>query len=268
MLSRNAIALCLVWLTPGLAGAQEPINANDLAKLVAERAANEGRVGTMHFRLENSSSRVREREALMIHSEKDDTERIAIYFTEPAMIEDTAFLSFNHAAAEDENWLYLPATDRVRRLPASDRGDYFLGTDLTYGDIKDNFKFGLDDWDFAIEAHDAENGSLPILTGQARTPEIGAEMGYGSFRAGIDLETAFPVWIDYTDTDGEPLKRVEVLEIEIIGGVHTALAFTATNQQTGHSTAVSFTGMHHVPQLDQSIFDPETLAYGIPDVDG
>ncbi|MEO0818048.1 MAG: outer membrane lipoprotein-sorting protein [Pseudomonadota bacterium] len=252
----------------GLAHADTSADAMALATLVVERPANEGRAGTMHFQLTNSAGRVREREALMVHSETDGTERIAIFFSAPAMIEETAFLSFNHEMREDENWLYLPATERVRRLPVSDRGDYFLGTDLTYGDIKDNFKFGLEDWSFNLDGEVVMDGKAhPVLTGMAKTPEIGIEMGYAAFRAHIDTETAFPVWIEYTDTDGDLLKRVEVLDIKPIGGAQTALHFRAENLQTGHQTDIQFEGMRHVPGIDESIFDPDAMAYGIPDVE-
>ena len=265
----RALLLVSAFSMTGPSHAKEaPSDALALATFVANREANEGRVGTMHFQLTNSSNRVREREALMLHSDIGVTERIAIYFTEPTVIEETAFLSFNHSSREDENWLYLPATERVRRLPTGDRGDYFLGTDLTYGDIKDNFKFGLDDWHFELGESAEHNGALiPILKGTARTPEIGIEMGYASFQAKIDQASGFPVWIEYTDTDGKPLKRIEILEIQPVGDAPTAIHFTAENLQTGHHTEVRFSDMRHVPDLDDSVFDPEVLAYGVPDVD-
>ncbi len=251
----------------------EVLDARAIAQLVADRPANEGRVGTMHFRLVNNANRERTREALMVHSDKNDIERIAIFFTQPSIIEETAFLSLNYDEDEDDNWLYLPATERVRRLPASDRGDYFLGTDLTYGDIKDNFKFNMSDWDFALgdtgddESEQADNSHVRLLVGTAKSPEISTELGYASFKAKIDVTTAFPVWIEYTDVDGETLKIVEVLDIGLIGGAQTALHFTAKNLQTGHKTDVHFTGMRHVPNLDETIFEPDTLAYGVPDLD-
>lgn len=268
---RNALLLpsLLMLAAPAVADtAESPADALAVARLVAERPANEGRVATMHFVLTGSSDRTREREALMIHSEIEGTERIAIFFTAPAMIEETAFLSFNHEAREDENWLYLPATERVRRLPASDLADYFLGTDLTYGDIKDNFKFGLDDWNFQLDGEESEgDNTYTVLTGTVRTPAIGSELGYSSFRARIDTQSAFPVWIEYTDVDGELLKRVEVHDIALIGNAQTAMHFTAENLQTGHHTDVRFSGMRHVSDLDESLFDPDALAYGVPNVD-
>lgn len=258
-----ALTAC-IW---GATGASAATTAEKLAQLVVERPANEGRAGTMHFRLQNRSGSVRERQALMIHSARDDADRIAIFFTEPAMIEETAFLSFNHTSRDDESWLFLPATERVRRLPTSDRGDNFMGTDLTYGDIKDDFTFGLEDWVFAIGGDEMINGVvLPILEGKARTPDLGREMGYSSFRALIDRNTGFPMWIEYSDTDGSPMKRMEILKVEKVGDAQTAMHFKVDNLQTGHSTEIHFTDMKYVPDLDESLFDPDALAYGIPDV--
>ncbi len=239
--------------------------AQTLAGAVADRPANEGRVGTMHFKLTNSAGKSRDRTALMVHSEADEVVRIAIFFTKPAMIADTAFLSHDRTMGEDENWLYLPATERVRRLPSSERSGAFMGTDLSYGDVKDDFKFPLEDWTFSHGGNETYKGrELVRLEGTAKTAEHADDMGYASFSALIDPGKAFPVLIEYTDSDGDPLKRVEVTEFGEIGGAWTALAFSAENVQTGHRTDVHFTGMRHVPNIDDSVFDADALAYGIP----
>jgi hypothetical protein len=236
---------------------------NRLASEIAARAANEGRVGEMVFRLESSSGSVRERRALMMHSDQGKTVQIAIYFTHPAAIADTAFLSHDHLEGTDENWLYLPATERVRRLPVSERGSNFMGSDLTYGDIKDNFKFGLDDWRFTHGGTDKTTGH-EVLKGVARTSSVAEELGYGSFVAQIDPQTLFPVQIMYADTDGEALKRVEVLEQDRIGGAWTAIRFKVENLQTGHTTHVHFEGMRYYPGLDSKMFSSARLAAGVP----
>lgn len=234
-----------------------------LAGEIAARNANEGRVGEMVFRLESSSGSIRERRALMMHSDQGETVQIAIYFTHPAAIADTAFLSHDHLQGSDENWLYLPATERVRRLPVSERGSNFMGSDLTYGDIKDNFKFGLDDWRFTHGGTEKTTGH-EILKGAARTPSVAKELGYGSFVAKVDLKTLFPVQITYADADGEALKRVEVLEQALIGGAWTAIRFKVENLQTGHTTHVHFEGMRYVPDLDSKMFSSARLASGAP----
>ncbi len=234
-----------------------------LARAIADRPANEGRVGDMVFELTTASGATRNRRALMIHSDKDDLIRIGIFFKAPAAIADTAFLSHDRAGNSGENWLYLPATDRVRRLPASERGSYFMGTDLTFGDIKDNFRFGLDDWDFSGGALDTVSGLLR-LDGNVRTPDIGKELGYSRFSALVDPQTLFPVRVSYADTAGEPLKEVEIQEQAQVGGAWTAIRFEVRNLQTGHVTRVHFENMRHVPSLDDRVLTSAQLVRGTP----
>jgi catechol 2,3-dioxygenase-like lactoylglutathione lyase family enzyme len=241
------------------------LDADKLAGLIAERPGNEGRVGTMNFVLTNAAGVTRERRALMAHADLGETVRIAIFFEMPAAIQETAFLSHEHRHRADEAWLYLPATERVRRIPASSRGDYFLGTDLTYGDIKDNFRFGLEDWRFSGgDRVEHEGRTMLTLHGEIADDETARATGYGAFSALVDPETLFPLQIDYVDVDGVALKRVEVVETGQVGGVWTALRFRVQQHQSGHRTEVFFTDMRHVPDLPARVFEPSALALGVP----
>ena len=231
-----------------------------------DRSANEGRVGEMHFKLTDQNGRSRNRVATLVHSDKDDVVKIAIHFTSPAAISETAFLSHDYLDESDETWLYLPATDRVRRLPSSDRGDAFMGTDLTYGDVKDNFKFQLDDWNFAEGGQVSKNGQTLLELSGNSTDSAREEIGYGSFEALIDAKTLFPVEILYTDVDGAPLKKLEVLEQSIVGGAWTAMHFRAENLQTGHSTVIELKDMRYEPSLDSDFLEADMLDEGAPDL--
>ena len=190
----------------------------------------------------------------------------SIHFTAPAAIRDTGFLSHNADKGPDQSWLYLPATDRVRRLPASDRADYFMGTDLTYGDLQDNFKFALDDWSFtSTSAKEQDGRSFLALTGEA-AGDARQLMGYSSFNALVDPATLFPIFVVYSDVDGDPLKKVEILRQEKVDGVWTATHFTIENLQTGHFTEVVLRNMRAVPDLDMSRLESSALDMGAPDL--
>lgn len=234
-----------------------------LAQRVAERPANEGRVATMHFLLTNRSGSQRERDAFLAHLHRGETERLAIYFEGPARLEGTAFLTHDHADRSDESWLYMPATDRVRQIPASDRGDYFLGTDLTYGDITDDFTFPLADWTFTHGGVvDLDGVPHEVLRGTPVSADVAEETGYGGFEALIDPETLFPVDITYLGEDGEPLKIARVMEQERVGEAWTAMRFTVENVRTGHSTEIWFEDMRAVPGLSEWAFEPDQLSFG------
>jgi len=265
----KALATALTLLLSATNVVAASLTAEQLAGLVVQRPANEGRTAIMHFRMQNKSGSVRERQAQLLSSTSDGVERIAIFFTEPAMIEETAFLSLNHVAMEmeDESWLYLPATGRVRRLPDANRGDPFMGTDMSFGDLQDNFTFGLDDYVFKLGAEEVVDGiTFQVLEGIAKTPEIAKELGYGHFRSRIDPENFFPILTTYSDVDMAPLKEVEVLVVEQVGGAKMAAHFTFENVQTGHRTEIRYTEIKSVPDIDESMFDSNALSYGIPDV--
>ena len=242
--------------------------AEELGRLVAERPANEGRVGNMHFTLRNDAGKTRERSALFIHSDQEEAVKIAIQFTQPAAIRDTGFLSHDQEDAQDQNWLFLPATERVRRLPTSDRGDYFLGTDLTYGDIKDDFKFPLEDWAFTETGETQQDGkTLFTLKGEVESEEIAKETGYSRFEALIDPVTLFPVKVTYIDIDGEPLKVVAVTELEEVGHAWTAVAFSVDQLQTGHHTDVRLSDLKYMPDIDDGLLEPDALTDGVPELE-
>lgn len=241
------------------------LNALELAKKVASRQVKDGRVGYMHFTMRNNAGAERKRSALLVHVQAPKQTKIGIYFTEPAGLRDTSFLSHDNTDSTDQNWLYLPATEKVRKLPSSSRGDYFMGTDLSYGDIKDNFKFALQDWDFSLgETTTKNNTTFYVLKGTAKNEVIKQEIGYASFSAVIDPETWFPINIQYTDTDNSPLKEVSILALDMIADTWIVTHFSVYNSQLSHQTEVLITDMQYVPDLPSYLLKPEELSYGAP----
>ena len=261
----NILILYLVVSVSKNAQAVSSLNALELADKVTSRQVKDGRVGYMHFTMRNNAGAERKRSALLVHVHALKQTKIGIYFTEPAGLKDTSFLSHDNTDSSDQNWLYLPATERVRKLPSSSRGDYFMGTDLSYGDIKDNFKFALEDWNFSLgEPTIKNNKTFYVLKGTAKNDVIKQEIGYASFSAVIDPETWFPINIKYTDTDNSPLKEVSILALDMIADTWVATHFSVFNSQLSHQTEILITGMQYVPDLPSYLLKPDALAYGAP----
>jgi hypothetical protein len=262
------INISLLGLFLTAAQASEPatsLSPLDVAKNVVNRSASEARIGYMHFIMRNKSGSERKRSALLVHSQEPAHTKIGIYFTKPAGLQNTSFLSQDNSDSQDQNWLYLPATDRVRKLPASSRGDYFMGTDLSYGDIKDNFKFALEDWDFSLGEQQIEGGkSYYILQGTPKNADIKQELGYASFTSKIDPNTWFPVNIKYTDIYNAPLKEISILALDMIAETWIATHFSVFNSQLSHQTEIVLSDMQYLPNLPSNILTADELAYGAP----
>ena len=262
------INICIFCLFLSVAKATElttSLSPMDVAKNIVNRSASKARVGYMHFIMRNKSGSERKRSALLVHSQEPAKTKIGIYFTKPAGLQDTSFLSHDNSDSQDQNWLYLPATDRVRKLPASSRGDYFMGTDLSYGDIKDNFKFALEDWNFSLGEQQIQDGKrYYILQGTPKNSDIKQELGYASFTSKIDADTWFPVNIQYTDIDNAPLKVVSILALDKIAGTWIATHFSVFNSQLSHQTEIVLSDMQYLANLPGNLLTADELAYGAP----
>lgn len=67
-----------------------------------------------------------------------DGEKSLSLFESPRDVKGTAFLSFSHKTGADDQWLYLPALKRVKRISSSNKSGSFMGSEFAYEDIVSN----------------------------------------------------------------------------------------------------------------------------------
>jgi hypothetical protein len=64
-----------------------------------------------------------------------DGDKSMSIFDEPADVKGTAFLTYSHAIEPDEQWLYLPALKRVKRINSKNKSGPFMGSEFAYEDL-------------------------------------------------------------------------------------------------------------------------------------
>jgi len=64
-----------------------------------------------------------------------DGDRSMVVFEEPRDVKGTTFLSFTHRSGPDDQWLYLPALKRVKRIASNNKSGPFMGSEFAYEDI-------------------------------------------------------------------------------------------------------------------------------------
>ena len=72
-----------------------------------------------------------------------------MFFLHPADVKDTAFLTYDYDSPEkdDDQWLYLPALRKSKRIATVDKSGSFMGSDLNYSDMT---SMDLEDYDFTF----------------------------------------------------------------------------------------------------------------------
>jgi outer membrane lipoprotein-sorting protein len=68
-----------------------------------------------------------------------DLEKKIMFFVSPADVYNTSFMnwSYDEVGKDDDQWIYLPAMKRVKRISSDSKSDYFMGSDFTYDDLGD-----------------------------------------------------------------------------------------------------------------------------------
>ena len=66
---------------------------------------------------------------------KGDGDKTLIIFESPRDVKGTALLSFTHKKGDDDQWLYLPALKRVKRIASKNKSGPFVGSEFAYEDL-------------------------------------------------------------------------------------------------------------------------------------
>ncbi len=66
---------------------------------------------------------------------KGDGDKSIAIFDQPRDVKGTAFLSYTHAQRPDDQWIYLPALRRVKRIASANKSGPFMGSEFAFEDI-------------------------------------------------------------------------------------------------------------------------------------
>jgi len=209
----------------------------------------------------NGNQRVRH----MASFRKDygNDKKMVVFFTEPANIRDTALLTFDYddPDKDDDQWLYLPALKKVRRISAADRGDYFMGTDFTFEDMKQTPELTDYHWKLlgseTIDGHDCWK-----VEGTPVSDEVMHELGYSKMVQYVRKDNDMAIRVDYWDQAGRELKHLHVSGLKQIQGIWSPLKVEMANVQSSHKTMLEFSDQHYNTGLKDRLFTQRSLKRG------
>ena len=139
--SLSLLAVLVAWqggLAPLSAGAQTP-EETGLAIAEEARAREEGFgdfTATQVMVLRNRQGQESQRELrVQVLEVPDDGDKSLFVFDNPGDVRGTAFLVHAHRADADDQWIYLPALRRVKRINSANRSGSFMGSEFAYEDM-------------------------------------------------------------------------------------------------------------------------------------
>lgn len=178
-----------------------------------------------------------------------------IRFTEPADIAGTGLLTLDTPAKDSNQWIYLPAMERVRRIDSSRKGGRFVNSDYYYEDLRDR-KVAQDT--HRLVARETVGGvvcdvleSVPIEPGSSV---------YTKRITWIDPATLLPIRIDFHEKrDDQASKRWLLVKKDRIQGYWTLLDSTLTDLGSGHQTRLTVEKILYDRHLPARLFSSQAL---------
>ena len=175
---------------------------------------------------------------------QDDGDRSLLTFDSPADVKGTALLSHAQPGGDDEQWVYLPSSKRVKRIAqtASSKSGAFMGSEFTYEDLT-----GADarryNWSFV----GTESCNGVTCAKLEATPKDGSS-AYARRIVSIEIGQERVQSVDFFDRSGALLKSLHYGNYAQVAGAGgssywRASSWTMDNKQTKRTTVLSFSAM-------------------------
>ena len=239
---------------------QDAPSGLEIVRKVNARDDGETLVQSLTMTLTDKRGHVRTREITTYRRNLGSDRQSLVRFVEPRSLQGTAFLTFDYPEDEDDQWLYLPAARKSRRISAADRGRYFMGTDLTYEDIKNENRINAADYRFeTVGVEDVAGRSCWRIGATPHSDALARSLGYGRLELFVDREDFVVRRFDSWDTGGNPLKQVRFDDFREVDGILTPHSIEVENHKSGHRTQLQSQEVRYRTDLDEQIFNPRAI---------
>ena len=183
-----------------------------------------------------------------------DGDKSLVIFDEPRDVKGTAFLSFTHKAGPDDQWLYLPALKRVKRIASNNKSGPFMGSEFAYEDITSQ---EVEKYTYRFSAK-ATLGESPMLVVE-RFP-VDPKSGYTRQIVWFDASHLQPVKIEFYDRKNELMKTLVYHDYkEYASKFWRADRMEMQNHQTGKSTSLIWNDYVFENGFSERDFDKNSL---------
>lgn len=210
---------------------------------------------TMIMILQNAAGQQSRREMTTLFLEMPgDGDRTLITFQFPLDIKGTGLLTCEHIEGPDDQWLYLPALKRVKRIASENKSGSFVGSEFSYEDISSNKPEKYTHKYLREDVHDG----TPVWVVE-RYPKDESS-GYTKIICWVDQTNHQTVKREFLDRKGAPLKVQYVKGLtHHLGKFWRPNETTMENLQTKKKTTLTFQEWMFQQGLAASVFTKRSL---------
>ena len=222
------IVLASVVLTANLFA----MSGYEIAKKSDETVSGfESSISTMQMVMINAAGQKTVREMKGATLEKEGGDKSLMEFLSPADVKGTKLLTYQHIDKDDDQWLYLPALKRIKRISSRNKTGSFMGSEFSYEDIAAQ---EVEKYTYPGETVEVPCGDKTCYKGE-RIPKDRLS-GYTKQITWVDKDTFLVQKVEYYDRKGALLKTATFSDYKKIDGIWRVGKIDMKNHQNDKET--------------------------------
>jgi len=233
------------------------LTGSQIMEKVYSNPAGEDTQGSMTMTLTNSRGEQRIRTLSQFIKDDGTTEKKIMFFITPADVRNTSFMNWSHSdGRDDDQWIYLPALKRTKRISSDGKSDYFMGSDFTYDDLGDRHP-DMDNHKLLRE-ETVDGKSCYVIES---TPKD-ADYMYSKTVTWVMKDNYLGLKREFYDDRNTLLKILSIQKFEKVDGFWTILETKMHNVQKDHTTVIKFTEVQKNKGIPDSKFTERSMTLG------
>jgi len=238
--------------------AQE-LNGKQIIEKVYNRPAPPEQTATLTMTLTNKSGSERVRTIKQFTKDLGKVEKSIMFFQAPADVKNTSFMNWTYEddSKSDDQWIYLPALKKTKRISSDSKSDYFMGSDFTYDDLGDR---KLEDDTHTLLGEETLDGKECYVVESVSNDE---EYMYSKTKTWIIKEHFIGFKKEFYDEDGDLLKVLYIKEYKDYDGYLIINLSEMENVQKNHRTTMDLGDININNKLKESLFSERMMMRGM-----
>lgn len=140
----------------------------------------------------------------LVDTGEDQTKTITLFLS-PARVKNTRFLTISNDKSSDDQWIYLPALRKVKRIASGEQNGSFMGSDFSYSDMSSTGS--VDDSTHTKLREEMFAGKDCYVV--ESVPDESKKSSYGKTVSWVDKDTWLTVKVEFYSKDkSEIIKKL------------------------------------------------------------
>lgn len=230
-----------------------PLTANEIMTKVLDTQKADSAAMDLKLTLIETNGTQRERRIqTLTKTVGDDTSSITVFLS-PESVRNTRFLT-KETNGQSEQYIYLPALKRVKRIASSEEGGSFMGSDFSYADMASTTY----DTDEAVHTIIAEDGDTYTVQSVPNKKNV-----YGKNVVVVNKANFLPLRVEFYDLDGKTLLKTLVTEQQdYVGSRPITKVMVMTTVASGHATRIEILQARYDMPISDNYFTLKYLETG------